>query len=380
LTPDLDTLVPHPKVVRPLLLAWYRQNRRNLPWRGESAPYRIWISEVMLQQTQVTTVIPYYHRFLERFPNVTALAESSLADVLKLWEGLGYYARARNLHKAAIEIVKKYGGQLPQTYPELRQLPGFGDYTAGAIASIAFGEVVPAVDGNVKRVLARLFAIEDDVTRGAAARRLKEIAAILVDPIHPGDWTQALMELGATICTPKNPRCAACPLQELCRANLQAIAHRLPFKPAPKVLPHYDVTAAIIRQNEKVLIAQRPLEGMLGGLWEFPGGKQEPGESLSECLRREICEELGVEIEVGRLVTVVKHSYTHFKITLHAFACKLLKGEPQTLHVADWRWVTLAEIDKFAFPRTDLQIIDVLKNKKAPNLSAQTKQIPGPDV
>ena len=334
----------------------------------------------MLQQTQVTTVIPYYHRFLERFPTVTYLANAPLADVLKLWEGLGYYARARNLHKAAIEIVKKHDGRLPHSYTELRKLPGFGEYTAGAVASIAFGEVVPAVDGNVKRVLARLFAIEEDVTRGAAARWLKEMATVLVDPVHPGDWTQALMELGATVCTPKNPQCSTCPLQAMCRANLLGIEHQLPRKPAIKALPHYDVTAAIIRRNDKVLIAQRPLEGMLGGLWEFPGGKQEPGEPLAECLQRKIHEELAVEIEVGRLVTVVKHSYTHFKISLYAFACGLLNGEPQALHVADWRWVTLDEIDDYAFPRTDLQIIDVLKNKKPPKLPAHTEQIPGVDV
>jgi A/G-specific adenine glycosylase len=373
----LEALSTHPEEVRRLLLAWYYQHRRDLPWRGESSPYRIWVAEVMLQQTQVTTVIPYYRRFLDRFPTVATLANAPLADVLKLWEGLGYYARARNLHKAAIEIVEKYTGQLPQTYAELRQLPGFGEYTAGAVASIAFGEVVPTIDGNVKRVLARLFAIEEDITRGKVARRLKEIAVALVDPDHPGDWTQALMELGAMVCSPKNPLCSTCPLQALCQAHLQGIEHRLPVKPAKKALPHYNVTAAIIRQNDKVLIAQRPLEGMLGGLWEFPGGKQEPGETLSDCLQREIEEELGIEISVGEQVTVVKHSYTHFKITLYAFACDLLHGEPQALHVADWRWVTLAEIDEYAFPRTDLQIIEVLKNKKPPNLPVQTDQIPG---
>jgi A/G-specific adenine glycosylase len=371
LTLNINPLSPQPEEVRAPLLAWYHHNQRDLPWRGESSPYRIWVSEVMLQQTQVATVIPYYHRFLARFPNLADLAAAPLEDVLKLWEGLGYYARARNMHKAAVEIVEKHRGKLPQTFSELKKLPGFGDYTAGAVASIAFGEAVPAIDGNVKRVLARLFAIDEDITRGKAARRLKEIAVALVDPHAPGDWTQALMELGATVCTPKNPQCATCPLNQLCQALLRGLEHQLPVKPPKKTVPHYDVTAAVIWRDDKVLIAQRPLEGMLGGLWEFPGGKQEDDETLTQCLQREIAEELGIEIEVGQLITIVKHAYTHFKITLYAFECRLVRGNPQLLGVADWRWVSLDEIDTFAFPRTDLQIIDVLKNKKPPNLPAQ---------
>ncbi|HMQ55220.1 MAG TPA: A/G-specific adenine glycosylase [Anaerolineae bacterium] len=351
------------QTVRAELLAWYRQQGRDLPWRGELSPYRIWLSEVMLQQTQVTTVIPYYHRFLARFPTLPDLAAAPLEEVLKAWEGLGYYARARNLHRAARELVEKWHGQFPESYQELHQLPGFGAYTAGAVASIAFGEAVPAVDGNVKRVLARLFAVESDVTRGPGAQQIRELAAALVDPDSPGDWTQALMELGATVCLPKSPRCLLCPVRELCQGRRQGIELSLPVKPAKKALPHYEVTAAVIRDGNKLLIAQRPPEGMLGGLWEFPGGKCEAGETLPACLRREIEEELGVEIEVGPLITVVKHGYTHFKITLHAFECRLVAGHPQALGVADWRWVTLEELDAFPFPRTDRQIIEVLQGR-----------------
>ncbi len=358
--PAEEAGAPPTHLIRSRLLAWYRRHRRDLPWRGETSAYRIWISEVMLQQTQVATVIPYYQRFLERFPTVAVLAAASLPEVLKMWEGLGYYARARNLHRAAIEIEQKYGGRFPETYGELRTLPGFGDYIAGAVAALAFGQPVPAVDGNARRVLARLFAIAEDVTRGPAARRLKETAADLVDPATPADWTQAVMELGATICLPRAPKCLLCPLYAICQARRQGLQEDLPVKVTKKKLPHYDVTAAVIEQDGRVLIAQRPLEGMLGGLWEFPGGKKEPGETLAECLRREIREELGLEIEVGPPVTTVKHSYTHFKITLHAFYCRLVKGRPQALGVADWRWVTLAELDRFAFPRTDLKIIAVL--------------------
>jgi A/G-specific adenine glycosylase len=347
--------------IRSRLLAWYHPNRRDLPWRGETSPYRIWISEVMLQQTQVATVIPYYHRFLERFPTLADLAAAPLEDVLKRWAGLGYYARARNLHRAAREIVENYAGRFPETYADLRQLPGFGEYTAGAVASIAFGEAVPAIDGNVKRVLARLFALQENLESGQTTRRLREIATALVDPVSPGDWTQALMELGATVCLPQTPKCLLCSLPDLCQARLLGLERSLPIKPAKKLLPHFDVAAAVIHHNGRVLIAQRPPDGMLGGLWEFPGGKQEAGETLPECLQREIREELGLEIAVDEPIVTIKHGYTHFKITLHAFACRLVTGQPQALGVADWRWVTLDELDAFPFPRTDQKIIAALR-------------------
>ncbi|MCB0226206.1 MAG: A/G-specific adenine glycosylase [Anaerolineae bacterium] len=349
--------------LRARLLDWFYRDRRNLPWRGEISPYRVWISEVMLQQTQVVTVIPYYERFLEAFPTLTDLALASLDDVLKVWEGLGYYARARNLHNAARKMVEKWDGDLPDNYVDLLSLPGFGHYTAGAVASIAFGEVVPAVDGNVKRVIARLFAIESSVKQGEGAVQVQNIATELVDPQQPGDWTETLIEFGALICLPRSPRCPDCPVQDLCQARQRGLENTLPVRASKKPLPHYDVTAAVIRRpddDERLLIAQRPLDGMLGGLWEFPGGKRQLDESLPECLRREIREELGVEIEVGEPLVTVKHSYTHFKITLYAYHCRLVSGDPQALQVADWRWVTLAELDTYAFPRTDEKIIKAL--------------------
>jgi A/G-specific adenine glycosylase len=234
------------------------------------------------------------------------------------------------------------------------------------VAAVAFGQASPAVDGNVKRVIARLFALKTDITRAPAAQEVKQIAAALVIPDSPGDWTQAMMELGATLCLPRRPRCDLCPVSEVCRARLTGLEQSLPFKPAKKALPHYDVTAAVIVEDDKFLIAQRPLEGMLGGLWEFPGGKQQPGETLAECLRREIEEELGVEIEVGPPIIAVKHSYTHFKITLHTFYGRLVGRQVQKLGVADWRWVTLSEMANYAFPRTDLKIIEALKQKNPP--------------
>ena len=347
--------------LRRKLLGWYDRHRRDLPWRDEPDPYRVWVSEVMLQQTQVTTVVPYYERFLRRFPTLADLATAPLDDVLKAWEGLGYYARARNLHAAARQVLADCGGRLPASYAALRQLPGFGDYIAGAVASIAFGERVPAADGNVRRVLARLFAITNHVTRGTTARRLRAIAAELTPPDRPGDFNQALMELGATLCTPTSPRCLLCPAAAECDGLAQGIQESLPVKPPRRVLPHYDVTAAIIRRDDGcLLIAQRKPETMLGGLWEFPGGKCQPGESLPDCLRREIREELGVEIEVGRQLATIRHSYTHFRISLHVFECCHLDREPQALDCAGWRWVWPADLQNFAFPVTDRKIIQML--------------------
>lgn len=353
------------------LLTWFQKNKRPMPWRGETNPYRIWVSEVMLQQTQVATVIPYYRRFLQEFPTVHALASAPMDAVLKQWEGLGYYARARNLHRAAREIVETHGGTLPQNYHQLKKLPGFGNYTAGAVASLAFGEAVPAVDGNVKRVLSRIFAIQTDITRGDGRRQIMNLAAELAQSAaHPGDWTETLMELGAVVCTPTRPQCSRCPVRDDCAARRQGIAETLPIKPARAKIPHFDVSAGVIYRTparKEFLIAQRPAGGMLGGLWEFPGGKLEGGETLPACLQREIREELAMEISVHEPVTVVKHAFTHFRITLHAFAAEWTRGEPQKVGVADWAWVTLDAVDHYAFAHADRKIIAELRRSKHPS-------------
>jgi len=348
------------------LLRWAARNLRDLPWRVEPRdPYRVWVSEIMLQQTQVITVIPYFRRFTERFPTVQALAAAPLDDVLKLWEGLGYYARARNLYRAARKVVAEFEGRLPDTVEQLSQLPGIGRYTLGAISSIAFGRDAPVVDGNVKRVLCRVYALRGDARRPAVQKKLWALAEANLPKGKAGRWNEAMMELGATVCTPRSPHCDECPLAGDCQARALDIQEQLPTKATPKKLPHYDVTAAVIRKRGRVLIAQRPVGGMLGGLWEFPGGKRERGESLEECLRREIKEELGVEIEVGQPVTRVKHAYTHFRITLHAFECRLVSGQPLAIQVANWRWVRFDELDDFAFAVTDRKIIQALRAKQS---------------
>lgn len=348
------------------LLAWYGRHKRDLPWRQTDDPYRIWVAEVMLQQMQVDTVIPYYHRFLEQFPTVEALAESSLDEVLKVWEGMGYYARARNLHAAAQVVVEQFGGNVPHARENLIELPGIGPYTAGAILSIAFGESVPAVDGNVRRVLSWLFAIEKPIDQSRTQRRLRELAEELVPADAPGHFNQALMDLGATICTPRKPACLLCPVADWCEAYQRGLQDVLPNTTQRKPTPHYDVTAGVIwNRDGQVLIAQRPVDGLLGGLWEFPGGKREPGERLEACLQREIREELDIEISVGEPIASVDHAYTHFRITLHAFHCTHEAGEPQALDCAGWRWVTLDELDGFAFPKVDREIIKMLLKKRA---------------
>ncbi len=332
---------------------------------------------MMLQQTQVETVIPYFHRFLERFPTIEDLAAAPLGDVLKSWEGLGYYARARNLHKTAKVIVDKWQGAWPRTVEGLMALPGIGRYTAGAIASLAFDVDAPVLDGNVIRVLCRLFAIERDPKDARVRKDLWAVAESLLPrsagiPMSAarhrdavpwgtaGEYNEAVMELGALICTPRNPSCGACPLVKACEARKRGLQDQLPIKSKRKPLPHYDVTAAVIRRNGRILIAQRPWGSRLGGLWEFPGGKVEPGETLPQCLRREIREELGIRIKVGKPIISINHAYTHFKITLHAFECEFISGRPQALQVQDFKWVRMSEFKRYAFAKTDLKIISAI--------------------
>lgn len=344
------------------MLAWFAAHARDLPWRRDRTPYRVWVAEVMLQQTRVETVIPYYDRFLQRFPTVEALVEASLEEVLKVWEGLGYYARARNLHAAARRVVVEYGGQLPPAYEALRELPGMGPYIAGAVASIAFGRPVVALDGNGRRVLARLFAVEGDPRRTAVRRRLEALARSLLPSDRPGPFNEALMELGATVCLPRAPRCDRCPLAGDCRARQAGAEAQYPTRAASRPVPHYQVAAAVLlREDGRVLVARRREEDFLGGLWEFPGGKQEDGETLRECLARELREELGIGVEVGERLLTLEHAYTHFRITLHAFRCALREGEPRCLECADLRWVLPAEMDALPMSVADRRIAQAVQ-------------------
>jgi A/G-specific adenine glycosylase len=362
------------QVVR-ALLSWWDAGHVDLPWRRRARdPYAVWVAEVMLQQTQIATVIPYYERWMARLPTVNDLAAADLDEVLKLWEGLGYYRRARHMHEAARTVVRDHDEVMPDTVYGLRKLKGIGPYTAGAIASIAFGRRAAVLDGNVIRVLTRLHDIEDDVTEAATRRALWRLAEGLVPESRPGDFNQALMELGQQICAPAAPQCHRCPLRAHCLARRRGTQLERPVRPPRKGTPHYDVAAGVIWRdghpegngaihNVQFLITRRPLDGLLGGLWEFPGGKQHDEETLPEALRREIREELDIDIKVGAPLVRVQHAYSHFRISLHAFHARYLGGEIRHLGVADHAWVRLDELDAYAFAVTDQKIIERLKKE-----------------
>ncbi|HSV86983.1 MAG TPA: A/G-specific adenine glycosylase [Levilinea sp.] len=346
------------------LLTWYDQNARRLPWRGETDPYRIWVSEIMLQQTRTETVIPYYLRWFVRFPSLEVLANAPVQAVLHIWEGLGYYKRARSLHRAAQIIVNEMDGRFPVDRQGLEQLPGVGRYTAGAIASIAFGLDEPALDGNIRRVLSRVFNLELPARSPQGEKQLWGYAFGNLPPGRAGDYNQALMDLGAIICTRRAPVCQRCPLNNLCQARQFGVQEARPVtRPRPAV-PHYLVTAAVIRQDGRVLIARRPEDGLLGGLWEFPGGKVEAGENLPEGLRREIQEELAVQITVGESLGVYKHAYTHFRVTLYAFFCQLTGGEPYPVEASELSWVTPSELKDYPMGKIDRQIAMKLERRE----------------
>ena len=352
------------------LIDWFEGIRRDLPWRHTRDPYRIWLSEIMLQQTRVDQAQPYYERFTDAFPTVGALAAADLDDVLRLWEGLGYYARARNLHRAAQQVVAAYGGAFPATYDGLRALPGIGPYTAAAVGSLAFGLPHAVLDGNVARVLTRVFTVADDVKAQRTRRRLQTLADDLLPPDRPGPFNEAMMELGATVCTPANPACGRCPLQRVCGAFAAGEPTAYPKSTKKPPVPHHDIAVGLLfNAAGEVLIQRRPEEAMLGGLWEFPGGKREPGEALDAACRRELREELGVEVGVEALVHRVPHAYSHFKITLHAFRCRLIAGEPTSADGLPLRWVAIDALADYAFPRANRRLIEhLLQHRHAPTL------------
>ncbi|CAI2719158.1 A/G-specific adenine glycosylase [Nitrospina watsonii] len=352
---------PKSKTIARALLAWFDAERRPMPWRETRDPYRIWVSEIMLQQTQVKTVIPYYQRWIASFPTVEKLARARENTVLKHWEGLGYYSRARNLHRAAKEVVREHDGRVPDTLDGILSLPGIGRYTAGAVLSIAYNQPVPVLDGNVKRVVSRLFGLMENGATRKSETRLWEHAGSLLPATRPGDFNQSLMELGATVCLPQNPMCLLCPIAKHCEAFKQGEPERYP---PPKQQPEtkkIEVSAAIIQKEGKVFIQQRPRDGLMGGLWEFPGGKREKKENPEDCLIREIQEELGVTVAIREKLMTLKHAYTRFRVTLHAFTCDIESGRLRPTHCERWRWVRHRDLDKYTFPAANVKIVKHLK-------------------
>lgn len=346
--------------LRQTLLSWYAQQGRDLPWRKTQDPYAIWVAEIMLQQTQVRTVLPYYERWLSEFPTTAALAAAEQQRVLKLWQGLGYYARARNLHRAAQQVMQQFNGQFPADLALAISLAGIGRTTAGGILSLAFNLPTPILDGNVKRVLARLVALPKPPSR--ALPQLWQISQTLLDPAQPRHFNQAIMDLGATCCQPKRPDCLRCPWNFCCRAYQTQMQNDLPqAEPRPRV-PHKQIGVAVIwNAHRQVLIDRRRQAGLLGGLWEFPGGKLEAGETIEHCIQREIQEELGIEIAVGAHLISIDHAYSHFHVTLNVYHCRHLSGEPQPLECDELRWVEVAELEQFAFPVANVKIIQAIQ-------------------
>ena len=344
------------------LLRWHQVHGRTPPW-DHPTPYQVWVAVVMFHQTRFEVVGPYFRRFIARFPDPAALAAADPQEVLRVWEGLGYYRRAQHLHQAARRIVEEFGGQVPGEWEALRSLPGVGDYTAGAILSIAFGKDVPAVDGNVARVFARWYGLEAPVYTGRGREAVVRLVRESLPSGRAGTFNQALMDLGALVCVPRAPRCEECPVGEGCVARGTGRQEALPIAAPRRPVPHYEVAAAVLVRDGQVLLAQRRPEDMLGGLWEFPGGKREAGESLEECLRRELEEELGLRVRVGEELAAFDHAYTHFQITLHAFWCTLEDaGEvPQCLGCAAWAWVPPEALEEYPLSAVDRRVALALK-------------------
>ena len=338
------------------LIKWYDENVHPFPWRLTNDPYRIWLSETMLQQTQVKTVIPYYNSWLSRFPNIKSVAEANMDVLLKLWEGLGYYARVRNFHSACNIVINKYNGKVPNSSKQLSALPGVGPYISGAIMSIAFNRPIPAIDTNVFRVISRFNGIGGSLLENK--KGVTRILSNIICNLRPGDFNQALMDLGREICTPKNPACNICPIMIFCDAAVNNSVDKYPVRAKSKKKPHYRIAAGIIWKKNQILVAKRKESGLLGGLWEFPGGKIKTDETAVKCIIREVREELGVCVRPGAFLKQINHVYSHFSITLDAYHCDYLGGVPEALGCADWRWIFPGQIADLPFPRANHKLFD----------------------
>ena len=344
------------------LLRWYDCQNIKFPWRNISNPYYTWVSEIMLQQTQVKTVIPYFKKWIKNFPSIESVARANDDEIFKNWEGLGYYKRALNLREACIEIINNEG-ILYSSSNKLIELKGIGEYTAAAIASIAFNEVIPAIDGNVKRIMSRLLCINQ--TKAKSIIQIKKNLNQNISKSRPGDFNQAMMDLGRTICTPKSPNCIKCPIKSICKAYIKNKVEYYPIKNRKtKKIPHYNIGVGIIWNKNKLLITKRKKNQLLGGLWEFPGGKVKNNETIEACIKREIKEELNIRVSVKSYVTKVKHQYSHFKITLYVYNCTFESGQLKCLEVDDWKWIKTTEFDKYPFPKANHHIFPKLQNKE----------------
>lgn len=342
------------------LLSWYQRNARELPWRRTRDPYAILVAEVMLQQTRVETVLPYYRRWMKEFPGLKALAEASSDELMSAWEGLGYYRRAHMLQRAAKRILTDHNGEVPRSLDDLQALPGVGKYTAAAVGAIAFGENVVALDGNLRRVLARLVDLDLDPRSTEGETRLMAYANKCLPAGRASAFNQALMDLGAMICLPRTPACANCPITVHCQAFAAGTQLDRPIRKRRAPLPSVRRVCAIFERGNAVLIRLRPEAGLLGGMWEFPGVDLSDGVDLEEGLRQGLKEALGLELEVARPYGVYRHSYTHFQVTAHAFHCEWDGSDPAAQGRATLRWVPIAQLENSPMGKVDRSIANDL--------------------
>ena len=345
-----------------ILLNWYRKQAYNFPWRDNTKPYNIWISEIMLQQTQVKTVIPYYFNWMKCYPNIHTLQKESIDNLLLIWQGLGYYKRVHNILSTAKIITNKYHGEMPNDYDDLITLPGIGDYTASMILSIAFknNKYIP-IDGNIKRIMSRLHTIPPKKQK---LLFFKKYTKQYIDNQYPGDSIQALMDLGREICKPQLPNCLECPLIQNCQAKQREVVEKFPYKKVKKIIPKYDVVVGMIWKNNQFIISKRPQNKLLGNLWELPGGKIKKHETKIECLEREIREELDIKIcniiEIG----IIQHQYSHMKLSITLFDCHYQSGIEKPLSSQAIKWITYNEKKDFAFPRATHKLFEMIKGSK----------------
>ena len=348
-------------LLRTQLSEWYHSRRRELPWREDPSPYRVWVSEIMLQQTQVATVIPYFERFIAAFPSIEALALADEDSVTGQWAGLGYYRRCRHLHQAAKKVVDVHHGALPQTVDDLLSLPGIGRYTAGAIASIAFGVRAPVLDGNVARVLSRLMALDLEVDSGPGKRALWAAADVLVDPHDPSSHNQAMMELGALVCSPKSPQCHACPLSPHCAAHLRGSPTGFPKKrPRKKAKAVIGVAGLMLDEADRLLMVQRPPDVLLGGLWELPMIEIDPNTTRRDALEAALAERTGMQVIAGAQLATVEHVFTHRRLTLEIYDVTSFKGRPNPCWYTKAAWLSTAELSGVARSRLTDKVLSAV--------------------